>query len=65
MDSFVKLFDLLLCRRLEKCFCLDREQAGAQQGRGCLEHILSLRLLIDYATSKKVIYHIRRFFEGI
>ena len=54
MDSFAKLFDLLLCRRLEKWFCLDREQAGAQKGRGCLEHILSLRLLIDYATSKKV-----------
>ena len=33
MDSFVKRFDLLLCRRLEKWFCLDREQAGAQKGR--------------------------------
>ena len=54
MDTFAKLFDLLLCKRLELWFQPDREQAGAQRGRGCMEHIVSLRLLIDYAISKKV-----------
>ena len=54
MDSQAKLFDLLLCRRLELWFRPDREQAGAQKGRGCTEHILILRLLYDYAVSKKV-----------
>ena len=49
MDTFGKLFDLLLCRRLERWFRPDREQAGAQKGRGCIGHIL--RLLIDYAKS--------------
>ena len=35
-DTFAKLYDLLLCRRLEKWFSPNREQAGAQKGRGCL-----------------------------
>ena len=30
-----------------------REQAGAQEKRGCLEHIVSLRLLCDTAKRKK------------
>ena len=30
-----------------------REQAGAQKGRGCIEHIVALRLLSDYAKKKK------------
>ena len=44
----------LLCKRLEKWYKPDREQAGAQQGRGCVEHIVSLRMLIDYAKGKKL-----------
>ena len=50
-DSFAKLFDAVLCRRLEKWYKPSREQAGAQKGRGCIEHIISLRLLMDYAVS--------------
>ena len=53
MDSWAKLYDHLLCKRLEKWFRPHREQAGAQAGRGCMEHILSLRLLYDYAISRK------------
>ena len=30
-----------------------REQAGSQKGRGCLEHIVTLRLLTDFAKKKK------------
>ena len=32
-DTFSKLFDSVLCSRLHKWFCPDREQAGAQPGR--------------------------------
>ena len=53
-DTFAKLFDAVLCRRLERWYKPDREQAGAQKGRGCIEHILSLKLLMDYAISKHV-----------
>ena len=30
-----------------------REQAGAQKGRGCIEQIVTLRILCDYANKKK------------
>ena len=53
MDSIAKLFDTILSQRLELWFQPDREQAGSQKGRGCLEHIVSLRLLIDYAESQR------------
>lgn len=53
INSIAKLYDLVLCCRLEHWFRPYREQAGAQRGRGCLEHILTLRLLTDYARKKK------------
>ena len=53
MDSIAKLYDVILCRRLESWFKPDREQAGAQRGRGCAEHILTLRMLFDFAKSKR------------
>ena len=53
MDSIAKLYDIIINRRLCRWFTPDREQAGSTKGRGCLEHIISLRLLIDYAKCKK------------
>ena len=53
INSIAKLFDMVLCNRLELWFKPYREQAGAQRGRGCIEHIVSLRLLTDYAKKKK------------
>ena len=53
MSSIAKLYDMVLCCRLEQWFKPCREQAGAQRGRGCTEHILTLRLLTDYAKKKK------------
>ena len=44
---------MVLCNRLELWFKPYREQAGAQKGRGCLEHIVTLRLLADYSKKKK------------
>ena len=53
MDTFAKLYDQILCRRLELWTKPSREQAGSQKGRGCMEQIVGLRLLFDYATSRK------------
>ena len=54
MNSMAKLYDMVLCLRLKMWFKPFREQAGAQKKRGCLEHIVSLRLLCDMARRKKL-----------
>lgn len=53
INSFAKLYDMVLCARLNRWFSPYREQAGCQAGRGCLEHIVTLRLLCDVARRKK------------
>ena len=53
IDGLAKLFDMVLNARLTRWFTPTREQAGAQAGRGCLEHILTLRLITDHARRKK------------
>ena len=53
MDSLAKVFDMILNARLTRWFTPMREQAGAQAGRGCLEQILTLRLITDHARRKK------------
>lgn len=52
MDTLAKVFDTLILNRLKVWFNIDKCQAGAQKGRGCLEHVVSLRLLCDYANYK-------------
>ena len=32
---------------------VDKCQAGAQESRDCIEHVLALRLIIDYAKQDK------------
>ena len=53
-NSICKLYDMVLCHRLQQWFSPLREQSGAQRGRGCLEHIVTLRLLTDTARRKKI-----------
>ena len=53
INSMAKLYDLILCARLNLWFKPFREQAGAQKGRGCIEHIVTLSLLTDLARKKK------------
>ena len=53
MDSTAKLYDIILNKRLTLWMKPDREQVGAQKARGCTEHLITLRLLIDYAQSKR------------
>ena len=52
-ETFGKLYCTILCKRLKQWMHIDECQAGAQEGRGCTEHILALRLLIDFARSQK------------
>ena len=47
MNILSKCYDYLIHNRLMKWFVPSREQAGAQSKRGCTEHIVSLRLIID------------------
>ena len=54
INCLAKLYDMILCKRLQKWFKPYREQAGAQAGRGCLEHITTLRLITDLAKRKKL-----------
>ena len=49
---------MVLCSRLKLWFRPYREQAGAQEKRGCLEHIVSLRLLCDIARRKKLTLYV-------
>ena len=53
INSIAKLYDMILCSRLQQWFIPHREQAGAQPKRGCLEHIVTLRMLVDTAKRKK------------
>lgn len=48
-----KLFDSVLYNRLTLWYKPRREQAGCQKNRGCLEQILTLRLIIDYCKKRK------------
>ena len=54
MDSLSKMYDTLLNIRLSSWISIDSAQAGAQKRRGCIEQILTLRLLIDYCKSQRV-----------
>lgn len=67
MNSVGKLCDMVLYSRLKQWFTPCRDQAGSQEKRGCMEHIVSLRLLCDMARRKKtkIICDIHRLYTGI
>ena len=54
MDTLAKVYDVLILNILKLLDYIDKSQAGAQKGRGCLEQIVSLKLPCDYARFKKV-----------
>ena len=54
INSIAKIYDMVLSARLGQWFKPCREQAGSQAGRGCVEHIVTLRLLMDVARRKKL-----------
>ena len=54
INTISKIYDMVLAARLSQWFIPYREQAGSQVGRGCTEHIVTLRLLMDVARRKKI-----------
>ena len=54
IDCIAKIYDMVLAGRLSQWFKPCREQAGSQAGRGCVEHIVTLRLFMDIARRKKL-----------
>ena len=53
IDALAKCYDYLLNNRLISWYIPCREQAGAQSKRGCTEHFVTLRLVIDMFVKKK------------
>ena len=53
MNSIAKLYDMVLYSRLKLWFRPHREQAGSQESKGCMEHIVTLRGVCDMARRKK------------
>ena len=52
-DTFAELYDSILNAPIANWLSIDKAQAGAQKGRGCIEQIMTFRLLIDYCMFKK------------
>ena len=53
-ETIGKLYSKILGNRLKQWMDVDKCQAGGKEERGCIEHILALRLIIDYAIKEKV-----------
>ena len=53
-DILFRLFDSILRRRLSMWYNPSKEQAGSQKGRSCIDHILTIRLLIDHAKKARI-----------
>ena len=53
INAIAKIYDYVLNNRLVQWYQPQREQAGAQQKRGCIEHIVCLRLIIDIFMRKR------------
>ena len=53
-ETLGKLYAKILGNRLKQWMDVYKCQAGGQEERGCIEHILALRLIIDYAIKEKV-----------
>ena len=52
LSALAKVYDSIMNRRLSLWYRPQVEQAGAQSGRGCVEQILTIRLLIDTGRKK-------------
>ena len=54
IDNIAKIYDYVLNNRLMQWYTPCREQAGGQHERGCIEHIVTLRLLFSTFLRKKL-----------
>ena len=53
INSISKVYDYIINNRLMAWYTPQREQAGGQAKRCCVEHILTLRLWIDFCKRKR------------
>ena len=53
LDTLAKIFDTMILNRLKFWGEIDKCQAGACAGRGCIEQIFTLRMAIDTAMKRK------------
>ena len=53
IDAIAKLYDYIINNRLMKWYTPQREQAGGQSLRSCIEHIFALRAWIDFCKRKR------------
>ena len=53
IDSICKLYDYIINNRLMAWYTPQREQAGGQKERSCIEHIFTLRLWINFCKRKR------------
>ena len=53
MNTLAKIYDMLINNRLLRWYSIDKCQAGGQRRRGCIEQIVTLCLLIDFAKYKR------------
>ena len=53
IDSICKLYDYIINNRLMSWYTPQREQAGGQAKRCCVEHILTLRLWMNFCKRKR------------
>ena len=54
INAISKIYDYVINNRLILWYTVCREQAGAQAKRGCIEHIVTLRLLFNVFLRKRV-----------
>ena len=54
MNTLAKLYDILLLNRLTMWANIDKCQAGSQKGCWCIEQIMTLRMLCDFAKYKEL-----------
>ena len=54
INAISKIYDYVLNNRLVSWYRACREQAGAQSERGCIEHIVTLRLLFNLFIRKRM-----------
>ena len=54
INNIAKIYDYILNNRLMQWYKPCREQAGAQHERGCIEHIVTLRIIFSTFLQKKL-----------
>ena len=54
INTIAKVYHMVLSARLHQWFVPYRKQAGSQVGRGCVEHLVTLRIMMDIARRKKL-----------